>query len=230
MMPSYLHNLSEKRRELLLRIVSALVMAPVAVACVVAGGEIYRALIVALGVGMAFEWRDITRRPAERETGIGANVWTAAGWCYVTASMLALLYVRESYGGLYRALFLAVCVWSTDVGAFFVGRTLGGPKLAPSFSPKKTWSGLIGGAVCSAGAAWIMSRSLPISLSADLAVLWGAGLAVTAQIGDIAESWVKRVFGVKDSGRIIPGHGGLLDRMDGLNAAAIPFALLCPLG
>ena len=123
--------------------------------------------------------------------------------------------------GFLAVLFLFAVVWATDILAYFVGRALGGPKLAPAISPGKTWSGAIGGAVGGVGAGIL------------LAALAGAGLsfaifttAVISQAGDLFESWVKRRKGLKDSGTIIPGHGGVMDRVDGLVAAAFALYLI----
>jgi phosphatidate cytidylyltransferase len=110
-------------------------------------------------------------------------------------------------------------VVATDVGAYFAGRTLGGPKIAPSISPSKTWSGLIGGMLAaSLFAVALAMRVSPVFSMEELvlAILFGAFLAVVAQAGDFFESWMKRKAGVKDSGAMIPGHGGVLDRIDGL--------------
>jgi phosphatidate cytidylyltransferase len=118
-------------------------------------------------------------------------------------------------------------VWATDIGAYAAGRTIGGAKLAPRISPNKTWAGLAGG-VLSAGlvglgvAIWFVKDPHPLALAG-----LSAALAVLAQLGDLGESSLKRHFGVKDSGRLIPGHGGVLDRCDGLLSTAPAVALLC---
>jgi len=153
----------------------------------------------------------------------GQGLWAPAGLAYAGLSGLSLAFLRDAdQPGLTAILFLFAVVWATDICAYFVGRSLGGPKLAPSISPGKTQSGAIGGAVGGvlAGivlAAWAGLGNLP--LLAVVALL----LSVVSQIGDLFESWVKRRHGVKDSGNIIPGHGGVMDRVDGLVAAA--FAL-----
>jgi phosphatidate cytidylyltransferase len=106
-------------------------------------------------------------------------------------------------------------VWATDIGAFAAGRTFGGPRLAPRFSPNKTWAGLSGGVVCAAAVGGVTAM-LMASTSVIALVLLSGVLAVVAQAGDLAESIAKRHFGVKDSSGLIPGHGGLLDRLDGM--------------
>jgi phosphatidate cytidylyltransferase len=121
-------------------------------------------------------------------------------------------------------LWMFAVVWATDIGAYAVGRRLGGPRLAPRWSPGKTWAGLIGGAGAAALAGWITGYVLGIAPVLPL-VMASTGLAVVEQFGDLAESMAKRRFGVKDSSGLIPGHGGLLDRVDGL-LAVIPVAAL----
>ena len=138
---------------------------------------------------------------------------TAWGVAYVGLGAIALLYLREQPNGFALALWTLVVVWATDIGAFFAGRTIGGAKLAPKISPNKTWAGLGGGVIAAAlvGGAFGLATRLPAS------TLWLGGLlAIVAQSGDLLESWMKRRAGVKDSGMVLPGHGGLLDRIDGV--------------
>lgn len=153
----------------------------------------------------------------------GQGSWAPAGLAYTGLAGLSLAFLRDGdQPGLTAILFLFAVVWATDIFAYFVGRSLGGPKLAPSISPGKTQSGALGGTVGGvlagiALAAWAGLGNLP--LLALVALL----LSVVSQVGDLFESWVKRRHGVKDSGNIIPGHGGVMDRVDGLVAAT--FAL-----
>jgi phosphatidate cytidylyltransferase len=153
----------------------------------------------------------------------GQGYWAPAGLAYAGLSGLSLAWLRDAdHAGLVAILFLFAVVWATDIAAFFVGRSLGGPKLAPAISPGKTQSGALGGAAGGvlAGVALAAFADLDnLPLMALLAFL----LSVVSQIGDLFESWVKRRHGVKDSGNLIPGHGGVMDRVDGLVAAA--FAL-----
>src|SRR5436305_1773858 len=125
-------------------------------------------------------------------------------------------------------LWVFAVVWATDIGAYMIGRQIGGPLLAPHWSPRKTWAGMIGGAGCAALAGWAAARLLGVS--ALPLVLVSAGLAIVEQFGDLAESVAKRRFGVKDSSGLIPGHGGLLDRLDGLLAVIPAVALLTLIG
>jgi phosphatidate cytidylyltransferase len=145
------------------------------------------------------------------------------GLAYAVASGLSLAAVRgDDLSGLAAILFLFAVVWATDILAYFTGRALGGPKLAPSISPGKTWSGAIGGAVGGVAAGLAMAASLAQPVGYGLVIV-ALVLSIVAQIGDLFESGAKRRFGVKDSSNIIPGHGGVMDRVDGLVAAA--FAL-----
>lgn len=161
-------------------------------------------------------------------TGGRANgYWPAFGLIYAGFPAIALTLLRGDTGdGFAAILFLFAVVWATDIFAFFNGRALGGPKLAPRFSPNKTWSGAIGGAAAgvAAGVGFAAFITPAGSVSVPLIALL---LSIIAQIGDLGESWVKRRFGIKDSGQLIPGHGGVMDRVDGLVAAA---ALLYVIG
>ncbi len=131
---------------------------------------------------------------------------------------LGLLILRLTPGGLPAVLVVLAIVWATDTGAFFAGRAIGGAKLAPLVSPNKTWAGAIGGLIVGVAAGLIVAVLADVPLTAPLVVI-AALLSVASQGGDLFESWVKRMFGAKDSGTIIPGHGGLMDRVDGLAIA-----------
>lgn len=138
---------------------------------------------------------------------------TALGVGYIGTAAIGLLFLREQPHGFALALWTLAIVWATDTGAYFAGRAIGGMKLAPTISPSKTWAGLIGGMIAAAlvGAAIGSAGHLPY-----LTLVLGALLAVVAQVGDLAESAMKRRAGLKDSGTILGGHGGLLDRIDGM--------------
>lgn len=158
---------------------------------------------------------------AERLRGLAP--WESSGFAYAALSGLALALLRgDDTSGLVAILFLFAVVWATDIFAYFVGRKIGGPKLAPSISPGKTRSGALGGAIGGVVA------GLALATAAGAGNLFVLGvvallLSIVSQAGDLFESWVKRRHGYKDSGSIIPGHGGVMDRVDGLVAAA--FAL-----
>jgi phosphatidate cytidylyltransferase len=154
--------------------------------------------------------------------------WTAFGAIWVALPCVCLLWLaRDGLTGRATLLWLLAVVWATDIGAYAAGRTIGGPRLAPRWSPRKTWAGLVGGIICAGLTGWATAALLEISPPASLAAL-SAGLAIVEQFGDLAESAAKRRFGVKDSSSLIPGHGGLLDRLDGL-LAVIPVAALLTL-
>jgi phosphatidate cytidylyltransferase len=143
---------------------------------------------------------------------------TALGVGYIGTAAIAILFLREQPNGFLLALWTLVVVWATDTGAYFAGRAIGGPKLAPVISPNKTWAGLIGGMIAAAIVGGLIAGFGPLPATA----LWlGAPLAVAAQLGDLLESAMKRHAGVKDSGKLLPGHGGVLDRIDGLLPVAI---------
>ena len=138
----------------------------------------------------------------------------ALGVVYCGVPVLALVVLRRhGDDGLLYAFWTMALVWACDIGAFFAGRSIGGPKLAPRLSPNKTWAGLIGGMIAALGLGLALHAlaGLPLPLA-----LCSPALAVLAQMGDLFESWLKRRAGVKDSGNILPGHGGVLDRLDGL--------------
>jgi phosphatidate cytidylyltransferase len=148
---------------------------------------------------------------------------TAIGVGYIGTAAISILFLRAQPLGFVLALWTLALVWATDIGAYFAGRAIGGPKLAPVISPNKTWAGLVGGMVAAAVAGGLIAHfgHLPM-LTYWLAPL----LAIAAQLGDLAESGMKRRIGVKDSGHILPGHGGLLDRIDGMLPVAILVAAL----
>ena len=201
--------------ELSIRSLAAIAMMLVALAAALLGGYYFAVLIAAAATAIFYEWTRIVR-------GWGP-AWSIGGFFYALIPALALLWVRDrSADGLALVLWIFIVTWATDMGAYFVGRAFGRAKLAPSISPGKTVAGLYGGiavATILAGA-WVLFASLkPILLG--LAPLF----AVAAQGGDLFESWMKRRAGLKDSGRWLPGHGGLLDRLDGLVPVAILTAI-----
>jgi phosphatidate cytidylyltransferase len=156
--------------------------------------------------------------------GSRGDAWLPLGIVYIGFACLALLWLRSvPAGGRDLVFWLFAVVWATDTGAYFAGRAIGGPRLAPRISPNKTWAGLIGGALAAA-LVGVLAAGL-LARDAMLLVVGGMLLAVVSQGGDLLESWCKRRFGAKDSSHIIPGHGGILDRADGL-LAVLPVAFL----
>jgi phosphatidate cytidylyltransferase len=201
----------------------ALVLIAVAAVAISATGAILAAIgIAVVGAGSVFlnaQWR----------RG-GEPGWTAFGLLWIALPCISLMWLaNENIGGRAILLWLLLVVWATDIGAYAVGRSVGGPRLAPRWSPRKTWAGLVGGVLSAALAGGVTALAVEQS-PAQLLILVSAGLAVVAQFGDLAESLAKRRFGVKDSSALIPGHGGLLDRLDGLLAVLPVVALMTLIG
>ncbi|MEZ5655901.1 MAG: phosphatidate cytidylyltransferase [Sphingobium sp.] len=213
-----------KTSDLPVRVASAIVMLTVAGGAFLLGGWFFRILIAAVGVGVLFEWWGLSSRIAQ--SPLSRLWWMVAGCGYVGLACLHLAMI-----GPMLAILPVMGVIGTDVGAYFAGRAIGGPKIAPAISPSKTWAGLGGGmlgaaAMLALGAALVF-RSGEANASTGLIIMFaatGMPLAVLAQAGDFFESWMKRRAGVKDSGALIPGHGGLFDRVDGL----LPVAIVTP--
>ncbi|MEA2983879.1 MAG: phosphatidate cytidylyltransferase [Alphaproteobacteria bacterium] len=172
-------------------------------------------LIIALGVLAAGVFARAERR-----------IWVAAGVLYAGALLTApILLRRDAELGLVAILFLFALVWATDIAGYFTGRAFGGPKLAPSISPNKTWSGAIGGAIGGMLGGGAVAALAGVGNLPAIALV-ALGLSAAAQAGDLFESAIKRRFGAKDAGRLIPGHGGVMDRLDGFIAAvAVAVAL-----
>src|SRR5262249_36254089 len=157
--------------------------------------------------------------------GISAS-WIAAGVIYAGAIVISLIPLRRDPDmGAAALLFVFAVVWATDISAYIVGRALRGPLLWPQISPKKTWAGVIGGLaggiVAGSSVAYASAGTPPL-----MAVILAVILSIAAQAGDLFEAWVKRRFGAKDTGRLIPGHGGVMDRVDGLLVAALAAVLI----
>lgn len=246
---------------LYMRVVAALVLAPLTIVIAWLGGWIWACVVIAAAALLYFEWLMIVGVSGNRfaaAAGIvalalagvclmlrradvavavivagilfaaamtnGKRGWVASGLVYAAAALVATILVRRDADlGFVALMFVLLVVWVTDIGGYFAGRGIGGPKLWPRVSPKKTWAGAIGGLVLALvvalGFALLgFGRTIPL-------LLLGAVLSVVSQLGDLFESAVKRRFDVKDSSHIIPGHGGLMDRLDGF-VAAIVFAAL----
>ena len=186
-----------------------------ALGAAIVGGTLFAVVVAAVATAIFYEWTRIVR-------GWGA-LWYASGFVYALLPALALLWVRERDAhGLFVVVWMFLVTWSTDIGAYFIGRAFGRAKLAPSISPNKTIAGLVGGMAAATliGGAW----ALVAGLGRPLLVL-APVFALAAQCGDLFESWMKRKAGVKDSGTWLPGHGGVLDRLDGLLPVAVFTAL-----
>jgi phosphatidate cytidylyltransferase len=248
-------------RNLLMRVIAASVLAPVAIAIAYAGGWLWAALVTVAAIGLYVEWLMIVGEAGwNRVVGSGIlalgvaglllalgqievalavlllgllavtalaqerHVWIMAGFGYATAAELSSILVRlDPVEGFTALMLILLVVWVTDIGGYFAGRGIGGPKLWPRVSPNKTWAGAFGGFVASvAVAAGFAACGLGRT---GVLLLLGSALSIISQLGDLFESAVKRHFGVKDSSHIIPGHGGLLDRLDGFVAAVVVAAI-----
>jgi phosphatidate cytidylyltransferase len=209
--------------------VSGMVLIGAVLAAIGAAAAAQAAAGVALAIGVSLLGAAIVFGAARLERG-GDPCWLALGALWIALPCVLLLWLAPIGGaGRSTVLWIFAIVWATDIGAYGFGRWLGGPLLAPRWSPRKTWTGLIGGVGCAALAGWATARILGSSAVLPL-VLASAGLAIVEQFGDLAESVAKRRFGVKDSSGLIPGHGGLLDRLDGLLAVVPAVALLTLIG
>lgn len=225
-----------KKSDLGVRTLSAVVMVTVAGTALWLGGILWLVFVGAIAAGVLWEWRLLVR--GFTRTILGEALWMIGGVAYVGIAAATLMALRTEQIGLLQ---VVLGVIATDIGAYFAGRTIGGPKIAPRISPSKTWAGLAGGMVAAALVLVVITffevrhsfsleggcatartcptfagQAIPVAISGFL-------LAIVAQAGDFFESWMKRLGGVKDSGSLIPGHGGLFDRVDGL--LAVCFAI-----
>lgn len=215
-----------KKSDLPVRAASAVVMVAVAGTALWLGGWVWMAFVALVALGVLWEWRGLVAgfQPSPMKRGL----WNAGGLVYVGLAAFILTVIRTRDADAFAAVIAVGSVIATDIGAYFAGRTFGGPKIAPKISPSKTWSGLGGGML---GAALLLFVAyhfydrvpLPMAL---MAIPVGAVVAIVAQAGDFFESWMKRRAGVKDSGKLIPGHGGLFDRVDGLLAVCFVLGVL----
>ncbi len=216
------------RSDLGIRTLSGVIMMSVAIAAVWFGGYAFTALVILVGLGVYWEFSKLALGFAE--SNLSRVVWLLGGLVYVGLACFTLLLFSAPFFGKIVTVVLIAGVVGTDVGAYFAGRAVGGPKIAPKISPSKTWSGLAGG-MLGAGLLMIAAQKTfnldyTFAYSPAFTLVAGAALAAVAQAGDFFESWMKRRAGVKDSGRLIPGHGGLFDRTDGLIAVAFVLGVI----
>ena len=252
-------------RELQQRVVSAAIVAALALAVLVWGTVPFAILLAAIGAAMSWEWCRIVRgnavdagtavhiattlaaagltafsmaglalaavaigaiTVAALTTGTGRSILSGVGVLYTGLPVIALAWLRsDGTLGLLAVLFVLLAVVATDTAAYFTGRTVGGPKLWPAISPNKTWSGLAGGVAAAALTGALFPHMTGSGWSSWLSGL-GFFLALIAQAGDLGESALKRHFGLKDASELIPGHGGFMDRMDGVVTASVAAALI----
>lgn len=209
--------------ELKKRVVSAGILAPLVLIIIYMGGALYNTLIVAVAVIMSFEWQGIINSGNKDLDEKTKQKWLRCGIVYVTIFASSLIYLRSIEGGFGVVLLMLFIVWATDIAAYFTGRLVGGQKIYTKISPNKTWSGLLGGMIAAGVVGAFASFFVPIGFVNM--IFMGMSLAIISQAGDFFESWVKRQFGVKDSGTLIPGHGGLMDRLDGFTTVAPVFVI-----
>ncbi|MBT5767070.1 MAG: phosphatidate cytidylyltransferase [Kordiimonadaceae bacterium] len=248
-----------KKNQLLIRVLSALVMLPVAIYIIMIGGLPLFILISLLSVIILSEWNGICeKKPFSLlfivqsictvllllQLKMGSQymeyafvssivsiiavaylvnakiVWAILGFLYTFIPSYSVLLIQENFGSLVL-LWMMLLIWGMDTGAYFVGKKIGGPKMSPKISPNKTWSGLIGGTITAMILAYVFYmfaevQNITIFENALILLILSGSLAILSQIGDLTESAVKRRYSVKDSGSIIPGHGGVMDRVDGI--------------
>ncbi len=202
------------------RTLSAVVLGAVALGLTIKGGILFLLFIGVLFAAMGYEWRGLCR-----EGKLDAK-WFFVGLFYFNIACLSFFYLRMiPTNGLDIIIWLLSVVWATDIGAYFVGKKIGKTPLAPQISPNKTREGALGGLVTALVVGFIVSQVLGATSFAG-AIFLSIVLSIAAQIGDLFESWVKRKVGVKDSGNLIPGHGGILDRVDSVLLASIAAVFL----
>ncbi len=249
--------------ELVSRVLSAALLAPIAVAAVYLDGIFFAAFWLIAAIGIWWEWNGLVSGPGHQillalgtgglilamslayigrtrtpmlivalsalGTGVFApsarHVWAAGGLLYAGAVLLSSLALRRDPElGFEAMIFLFAVVWTTDILAYFSGKAIGGPKLAPAISPHKTWAGAVGGAAGAVIAGVAVAKFAGLENLAAIGVI-ALALSISAQLGDLFESAIKRRFGVKDASHLIPGHGGFMDRLDGYAAAATVAAI-----
>ena len=252
------------RSNLALRVVSSLVLAPLAIAAAWFGGAVFVGFWLIAALLVLWEWQTLVcGRDRNSVLTVGAAVlagtaavltvgwfgiaialvalggfgiaalasrarrgWCVAGLMYAAALLIApVLLRRDEASGFAAILFLFVIVWLTDIAAYFAGRAIGGPKLMARVSPKKTWSGAIGGSIAGVVGGVLLARQFGTPDMAAMAVV-ALVLSAASQAGDLIEFAIKRRFNAKDSSQLIPGHGGLMDRLDGFVVAAVAGALI----
>lgn len=201
------------------RIKTSLILIPIAVYAIFISKDLFLFLVIAIAVLMTIEWLDIVKNSPD------AKRWKIIGFFYISIPLFSVAKLRMLDSDIVFWMFSII--WVTDIFAYFAGKIIGGKKLAPSISPGKTWAGLFGGIAASAVIGFVSSFMFygGILFFVFLSII----LSVIEQMSDLMESKIKRIFGLKDSGNIIPGHGGILDRLDGLMLVAPTVLILVTL-
>lgn len=223
-MNKYLRKASDliHSKSFITRVMSASILLPIVMAFIMLGGYLFAWFLAIVALILAVEWERMIRNLSKDHSIL--MKWRAIGFLYIITPIAALFFIRFNEHGLVYMLWMLLIVIATDVGAYITGLIVGGPKLAPSISPKKSWAGLFGGVVLASFTGVVFS----IFQDAQPIQFWKYSpiLSVVSQVGDLLESYFKRQFGVKDSSNLIPGHGGLFDRMDSIITSAIFVAIL----
>ncbi len=214
-----------KKSDLGVRVTSAVVMIAVAGTALWLGGWLWAVLVALVALGVLWEWASLVRAFEARMPF--RLLWLAGGLIYVGIAATLLAVLGSNFMGMLIAGLIVALVIGVDIGAYFAGRAIGGPKIAPTISPSKTWAGLLGGMLVATLLLWILTQYV-YNLK-PLSIALGPIVAIVAQTGDFFESWMKRRAGVKDSGKLIPGHGGLFDRVDGLLAVCFVLGAIAAL-
>ena len=212
------------KSDLMVRAGSAVVLLAIAGAALWFGGIAFALLLLVGGALLLVEWFALVR--AMTLSGGAKGALMLLGPLLTLGAVAGLWFIRDTLG-MTAALWVFAMVWATDIGAYFAGRAFGGARLAPKISPSKTWSGLFGGMI----AALVVGATLGDRAGIIGVPLWiGLIMGLLAQLGDLGQSWMKRRAGVKDSGKLIPGHGGIFDRVDGLLPVALILGALAFVG
>jgi phosphatidate cytidylyltransferase len=211
---SHVHFL-DPRENTKQRVVTSLILIPLALYAIFGSVNLFIFLAIAIAMMMTTEWLDMIKKEDDQ------TKWRAVGFFYILIPIYSVIKIRIHDSNILFWMFSII--WATDIFAFFAGRSLGGPKIAPTISPNKTWSGLAGGVVASIVIGFLSSFMFRGGIA--FFVFISLALSLIEQASDLIESKFKRIFGVKDSGTIIPGHGGVLDRLDGMMLVA-PVVLL----
>jgi phosphatidate cytidylyltransferase len=206
---------------LILRVISSAVLAPIAILAAWIGGVSFVVFWTVAASIVLWEWSALVKNASQVDRSLGWFAgWMVAGLVYAGVLLLCPIILRRDPAlGFVAMLFVFAIVWVTDIAAYFVGRAVGGPKLWPAVSPKKTWSGAVAGTLGGIAAGLLVVKLAGLVV-APMLVIVALALSVAAQLGDLLESATKRHFGAKDASQLIPGHGGLMDRLDGFLTAA----------
>jgi phosphatidate cytidylyltransferase len=206
---------------LILRVISSAVLAPIAILVAWIGGVPFVVFWTVAASIVLWEWSALVKNASEADKSLGWFAgWMVAGLVYAGVLLLCPIVLRgDPRLGFVAMLFIFAIVWVTDIAAYFIGRAVGGPKLWPAVSPNKTWSGAVGGTLGGVAAGLLVVKLAGLVV-APMLVMVALALSAAAQLGDLLESAIKRHFGAKDAGQLIPGHGGLMDRLDGFLTAA----------